>query len=76
MPRGGALDDASWGGRTDGISLRADHRKGRAIVSTSGHCHLGDPINTICSRTLASSDDGAVFVFAGDVLSTMRDETP
>src|SRR4029450_1504914 len=31
MSRGAALDDASWGGRTDGISLRADHRKGRAL---------------------------------------------
>jgi hypothetical protein len=33
------------------------------VVSTSDRCHSGDPINTICSRTLASSDDGAVFVW-------------
>ena len=31
MPRGAALDDASWGGRTDGISLRADYRESGSV---------------------------------------------
>src|SRR6202158_4280965 len=31
MSRGAALDDAPWGGCTDGLGLGADHRKGRAI---------------------------------------------
>jgi hypothetical protein len=33
------------------------------VVSTSDTCQSGDPINTICSPTLASSDDGAVLVW-------------
>src|SRR4030095_3037858 len=40
MSGGAALDDASWGGRTDGTSLRADHRKGRAIPVWETDCLL------------------------------------
>jgi hypothetical protein len=42
VPTGAALDDASWGGCTDGISLGADHRKSRTIsVREADQCLSG-----------------------------------